>query len=53
MKPNGKSPLSTGNSGFVLLQINQCRNGRLLDHKMRPSNIWSQSSMVTTEMPWK
>ncbi|WZZ44240.1 hypothetical protein YC2023_040499 [Brassica napus] len=21
MKPNGKSPLSTGNSGFVLLQI--------------------------------
>ncbi|CAG7912015.1 unnamed protein product, partial [Brassica rapa] len=31
---------------WLCITVDQCRNGRLLDHKMRPSNIWSQSSMI-------
>ncbi|CDY23956.1 BnaC03g17350D [Brassica napus] len=46
MKPNGDFPFFTGNSPVALYYCNRCRNGRLLDRKMRPSTIWSWSSMV-------
>ncbi|KAF3510540.1 hypothetical protein F2Q69_00001436 [Brassica cretica] len=60
MKPNGDFPLFTGNSPVALYYCNRCRNGRLLDRKMRPSRFgagarwlskaqWASSCVLTSQ----